>query len=400
MEKRIVLALASISTILLASFALVAQIPSVSAQPENHLFWMLAGTAEGCSDLVGQPPTVDWKTPFQTRPPDFMPLLSQQNITFSNHWTLPGYGMTVNLTVPYETYVGLDHAWYDKESVTWYRLTVTLEEDGYGWIFLNATGDVDIHTFNNDTGVWWTTPSPFAGIKAADSGAMPDPGLDGVAGTADDGFGDGTNDTRGSSILMIPSKMHVDYWGSGQWNLLFESPWPQVFTTETAYDIVNEPNSELDGWNKTKVGQPWEFYAGLDQPGKQVNYGHPKWNAYVTYVCAWSVINQNTMLGDLDVIFAIMQKAIRDDCVIADVNGDWKVTITDIVIAALAFGAEDEGPGGDGTPNTGDDKPDADPNYDARGDFKPTRGKITISDIVRIALDFGAQLTPDCIIRP
>ena len=419
MKRKKTLTLASLLTILLAFITLI---PLASSNPgsEEHKYIVMYGYAKGCSDLVAQPATVDWKTPFQTRDPWFMPLSSEQNINFSDHWTLPGYGMIVNLTVPAATYIGLTHAWYDAPSVTWYRLVVTLEEDGYGWIFLNASmGDVDCYTYNTDDGSYWHTPtgmsttghdshaipappgaSPLTGQKAANTGALPDVGADGVGGTADDGFGNGTADPRGSSILLIPSKMHVDFWDGGAWTLLFEGPWPQVFTTEWAYDIVDEdpPDNELDGWNSTEQGDPWEFYAGLDHPEYDpVPYGHPKWNAYVTYACAWSVIDQDTALGELDVIFEIVEKKVREDCVIADINCDEQVDIVDIVIAALAFGSQDEGPGADGTPGTPDDKPVADPNYDARGDVSDARGLVDIVDIVRIAINFGWKLTPDCI---
>ena len=56
-----------------------------------------------------------------------------------------------------------------------------------------------------------------------------------------------------------------------------------------------------------------------------------------------------------------------------DVNGDGKVTITDIVIIALAFGSK---PG----------DPNWNPNADLNGD-----GKVTITDIVIAALHFGEQ---------
>jgi len=415
MDRKKTIALASLLTVLFASLALVPPISS-NPGPENHRYIIMGGFAKGCSDLIAQPATVDWKTPFQTRDPYFMPLSEEQNVTFSDPWNLAGYGLIVNLTVPYLTYTGISHAWYDEQSATWYRMEVTSDQDGYGWIFLNGTGDVDSYTFNTDDGAYWHTPtggnappgaSPLTGEKAANTGALPSAGADGVAGTADDGFGNGAADPPGSSILMIPSTMHVDFWSGSAWVLLFESPWPQVFTTEWAYDIVLEANpapphdqNELYGWNSTEKGQPWEYYAGLDHSGQQVAYGHEKWNAYVHYVCAWSVIDQETALGELDVIYQMEEKKVREDCVIADINCDELVDIVDIVMTALSFGAEDEGPGPDGTPGTPDDKPVADDNYNARGDLRDTRGLVDIVDIVRIAINFGWQLTPNCIITP
>jgi len=396
MEKKKAVAAASLSMFLLSSFALVVPMPPASASSVTHRYWVMGGMTCSISDLVSIPNVTlgDWTTPYHTRPPYLAPLVGQLDITFSDPWTLPGYGMIVNLTALHETYVGLQHVWYDETTITWYRLTLTLEEDGYGWIFLNATGDVDCYTFNNCTGVYWKQPSLKAGEKAADTGALPSSGPDGVAGTADDGFGSGTNDPAGSSIFMLPGRMSVDCWIASRWILLFTSPWPQVFTTGTAYDIVDTPGRRIDGrWNSTE-GEPCEFLAGEDHPGWQVNYGDPKWNAYGTYACVWSALNVSTSLGPLDVIFQAKQRLVREDVLIADVNGDEVCNIVDIVIAALAFDSRDEGPGDDGIPGTGDDKPIADRKYDARGDLRPARGLVNIVDIVRIALDFDERLQP------
>jgi len=409
MEKKKVVAAASLSMVLLASFALVILIPPTSAPPvpvQNRRYIVMGGMTCSISDLVNLANITlrGWTTPYHTRAPYLMPLVGQSNITFSDKWQLGAYGWIVNLTVPHETYVGLKHVWYEEQTKNWYRLTLTLEEDAYGWVFLNATGDVDCYTFNNCTGVYWKSPSRKAGQLAAARGALPSPGLDRVAGTADDGFGDNHTDPRGSSILMMPGKMHVDYWGLVSpgvynWTLLFESPWPQVFTTGTAYDTVIAPGRRIDGrWNST-VGEPCEFYAGLDT-GYKVNYGHPKWNAYVTYACAWSMLNISTILGPLDIIFQAIQKPVREDCVIGDVDGNELVDSMDILVAGLAFGAEDEGSGPDDKPGTLDDKPIADHNYDARGDISDDRGIVDSMDILVLGLDFGSELRPTCIWRP
>ena len=409
MEKKTVLALATLWTILVASFVLVAPI-SVDAPPSimaTHRYIVMGGIVKGCSDInrgADPDPTLDWKTPIQTRPPDFMPKLAEQSITFSDPWELPGYGWIVNLTVPHESYVGLNHVWYDKTSYLWYNMTVTLEEDGYGWIFLNATGDVDCYTEDKDTGVWWVSPSPEAGTQAAETGDiadLPDVGPDGVGGTTDDGFGDGTPDPPGSSLLLLPTTLTCYYWSGGKWQLLFSGPWPQPGTTGTASDMVNQAESDLDGWGGSVTGKPWEFYAGLDHDEYDpVPYGHPKWNAYVHYVCAWSVLHVDTDLGDLDVVFYMEEKKVRDDCQIGDVDCNELVDIMDILVAGMAFGAQDEGPGPDGTPETPDDKKDADPNYNAKADICDDRGLIDIMDILVMAMDFGKTLTPDCIVIP
>ena len=384
MKMKLALVSTGLLLILVTFFIVIVPTPPTFAQPvENHRYVVMGGNTTSSIQLGVFPPEF-WTVPFAARKPYLTPMLMQQNITFSDPWKLAGYGFIVNLTVPYETYVGLERAWFDENSLSWYRMNVTLEEDGYGWIFLNATGDVDCYTFNNCTGVYWKSPSPKAGEKAASTGALPGVGSDGVAGTLDDGFGNGTADPRGSSILMLNSMMHVDYWDSvtARWKVLIAAPWPQVFTTGTTYDIVIEPASDLNGVNSTEEGEPWEFLAGLDHPGQQVPYVHPQWNAYVTYACAWSVLNYETTLGDLDVIFQIVEKKVRDDCVIADIDCNELVDIVDIIICALAFGS---------TPD--------DPNWDPRADVADPRRLVDIRDLVRIAIDFGERLTPNGIVR-
>jgi hypothetical protein len=172
-------------------------------------------------------------------------------------------------------------------------------------------------------------------------------------------------------------------------------------TTGTAYEIVVEPTSEIDGTYSTEVGEPWEFLAGLDHPQYgDVPHDHPKWNAYVTYVCSWSMLEIETAPGDLDLLYKIVEKKVRDDptVLIADINCDEIVDIFDQVICSEAFGFRDEGPGPDGVPETPDDKPAADSNFDARADVSDPRGSIDIYDVVRIVTDFGKKLTPECIV--
>jgi len=419
MERKKALALAGMLMILLASFALVAPIPPASANPgENHNYWVMRGDMRVAAHLVGTAPDW-WGLPFPLRPPYIMPLLMSQNITFSDPWNLTGYGSIVNLTVPATTYVGLSNVYWDYALKVWFRIRTSLGGNSHGWIFLNATGDVDCCTFNNDTGVYWgrkneTFASAFEGQLAALPGGFPDPGLDGVAGTIDDGFGDGKPDPRGSSILFLNTTLFVEYLGANatEWKVLFEAPFPQIMTTATTYDIIIESESVLNGGNSTVMGQPWEFYAGLDHPGDdliphthdkneyEVPYGHPKWNAYVTYVSVWSVLNVGTTLGDLDLIMEVVETKVRGDCAIADVDGNELVDSMDILVAGLAFGAKDEGFGPDGKPFTNDDAQVPDPNFDARGDLSDDRKLIDSMDILVMGLDFGSELRPTCIWRP
>jgi len=370
---------------------------------ETRSYVATGGVTTTCGDV--QSPLIGtwfWTVPFRTRPPYITPLLEDLNIQFSEPQELPGYGSIVYLTVPSESYVGLSQIFWHPNSNLWCRFSVTMKKEdfGYGWVFLNRTGDVDCYTLSDNTGVYWQTPSLKNGEKAADTGALPSPGPDGVAGTGDDGFGDGTPDPPGSSILYLPTWLNWEYYGGAGvgWQPLFTVPWPQILTTGTAYNVVGEPTSEIDRhWNATN-GEPWEFYAGLDHPCCKVPWepwgpgAPPEWHAYVTYACVWSVLEINTPFGLVDMLYKVEERLVREDVMIADVSGDEVCNIVDIVIAALSFEQRDEGPGPDYEYYTADDKKASDPKYDARGDLRPTFGLVNIVDIVRIALDFDKKL--------
>lgn len=349
----------------------------------------------------------EWETgggvPFATRQPYLTPLQICANIkhddTISN---VTGVGY---LTVHAETYSGLDHIYWDPRLERWFRFQTFLEEDGYGWLFTGSgtnpiLGDVDYYVFSNDTGVYWLSPSPKAGTPTALT-CLPLLGPDGIPGTADDGFGDGTTDPAGSSILYLPTELRILFWCpiNESWHFLSETPFPMIMTTGTAYNIVNQPDSQINGCNSTAEGKPWEFLAGLDHPEWKVDYDNPKWNAYVTYACVWSRLNITTTLGRLDIIYEVDEKLVREDCVVADINCNELVDIIDLTIAALGLWSEDEGVGPDGIPMTGDDKPVADPQYDfgAQADVANPRGLIDIVDLTAISLQLWKDITPqDC----
>ena len=364
--------------------------------------------------------------PFATRAPRVMPLLEGQDTTFTQRDPITGI---VKLGIPAASYSGLDHMWYSYDVGTWFRANIILETQGCGWLFTGVgkqpiLGAVDLEVFNNLTGVYTFGPDGVDGTQddellagptsvegyAAGAGPPIGPclqelrGPDKIPGTPDDPIGRGDPDgpnAPGSAIMYLPTTMVVTFWSGGQWNLLYTSPWPQLLTTGRAYDKVIEPASPINGLEATQEGHPWEFFAGVDHS----EYDPVPWkdkycNAYVKYASAWSVLNVQTPMGRNDVISEVHEKSVREDLVIADVNCDELVDIVDIVICALAFGAEDEYVGPDGIPMTGDDKQVADFNYDARGDLTPTRGLIDIVDIVRIAINFGWQLTPGGIVKP
>lgn len=355
----------------------------------------MAGSANCCAHLAGSPPIL-WRFPYYTRAPYFTPGSLYQGMTFSHPDPTTGI---VNITVHADSYVGLRHCFKDSDpgqTNLWYNVSMRVEVDGYGWLFTGdgsapIYGDVDYYVFGNDTGTYWLSPSPMAGSLAALPGELPSPGPDGIPGTTDDGFGNGTADPPGSSVLYLPTRLKMEYWyESLGWMPLCETPFPMLMTTGTAYDIVIEPTKLIHGYNSTEEGEPWEFLAGLQDQGP-VNWTHLDWNAFVTYACAWSMLEIETALGDLDIIYGVVEKLVREDCVIPDIDCDEEVNIYDIVKIGLAYGAKDEG---------FPDHPVADPNFDARADLKPERGLIDIYDLVTCAKDYGAKLTPNGIIRP
>ena len=366
---------------------------------QEHRYIVMGGVTTTCGQHMGFDPNPWFENvrprPFHTRPPGLTPMLMGQNITFSDPDPETG---VVYLTVPAETYVGLDHIFFNSSFGYYFRHRLIMECDGYGWVFTGEgidpiLGDVDCYTFSTDTGTYWDAPGdPYEsnGQPAGILSGFPSFGPDCVAGTADDGFGDGTLDPPGSSILYLPTTLDVDYFDGATWVDYFEAPWPQVWTTAVAYNIVTEPASAIDGVSSTVVGKPWEFLAGIDHPEyNTVLWNHNFSNAYVTYVCAWSVLNVNTGTGDLDIHFKVEERLVREDCVIADINGNEQVDIVDVVICSLAQGAEDEKFG----------NPKADSNFDARGDVSDARGMIDIVDTVKIAINFGWKLTPNCILK-
>jgi hypothetical protein len=358
--------------------------PSVSAQTSEITYVVVGGTITSSTQLGIFPKSI-WTVPFASRPPYLRPKSMRNNITFSAPDPTTGI---VTLTVPAASYVGLGHVFYDPTSSLWYNLSVTMTADGYGWLF-TGTGtdplvvDVDCHTFSNNTGVYWRAPSPMVGQQAALPGEFPSLGPDSIPGTGDDGFGDGTPDPPGSSVIFLPTTLTTDYWTGIGWSPLFSSPWPQILTTGTTYAIVDEPESELNGIDATGEGQPWEFLAGLDHPGQIVDWGDPMCNAYVHTACCWAILETDTPLGLLDVIFKTVLKYVRQDLVIADVNCDEIVDIYDAIILANSFGAYDEDW----------EIPYADPKYNAGVDIKPD-GIIDIYDAIILAGTFGEEISP------
>ena len=359
---------------------------------QMHRYYWMGITTMASQHLAGFPPTFNMTCKIR-------PMYWHLDITFTPKDPITGI---VKLGIPAQSFVGQNYTWFDLPTYQWFRWQTWTAEQGYGWLFTGEgknpiLGDVDIYTFNNDTGVYWLSPSPKAGELAAPTGQPPSPGPDGIPGTCDDGFGNCTADPPGSSVTIIPATLTVETsFDNATWSPLFEVPWPLIFTTATAYDIVNEPTSVLNGVDYEVDGEPWEFLAGIDHKaeGWNVTWKHPKCNAYVIHACAWSVLNTTSEMGIVDAIYYTKAKLVREDCIIADVNCDEKVNIKDIGVCGKAFGAEEQF-----YPPPNWDKPFPDPHWDPHGDLIKPRGKVNIKDIGRIGKDFGAKLTPDCIIR-
>lgn len=398
MERKKALALASLMVTLFASFALIT--PPVRADPQNVRYIVIGGVARTCAwihdfALKEFDPDRNWRSTFQTRPPYFTPGDGWQNITFSDPDPETG---VVNLTVPAESYRGLHHIFQDlvtpeRPNATgwWFNISIFAETDGYGWLFTGEATDpnwqalpngtipavdIDVITFNNYTGVYWNATGEFAGPP-------PQVGADGIPGTGDDGFGDGTPDPKGSSILYLNTTLHLEQWDGDSWEFVYEAPFYLVFTTAISYDCVKEPASLLNGINSTMTGHPWEFlYSGAP-------WGDPKSNVWVYYVCAWSVLNMPIAVmglpAKLDLIYESSEYKVRADYaddIIGDANWDQLVDMRDIGLACGAYGSYDE---------TFPSYPEAHPRFDARTDCNKD-SLVDMRDIGVMCAEYGNEI--------
>jgi hypothetical protein len=361
---------------------------------------MTSSTQMGHPDGVSPPQYAVsyWDIPFsppRNASPYLTPGVGGFDITFGS----PDGNGVVPLTVPAASYQGFWHIFWNTETDTYFNLSIQCEHDGYGWLFTQANADVDIIIWNDDTGIYWS-----GGNQPNQPALPPSIGADGLAGTSDDGFGDGDLDPAGSSILWLNLTLYVDAWnpGPGEWQPLFNSTWPALMTTETTSDFVDESDSYLDGVSTGLVqGNPWE-YLRSDEPW--VNY---KSNVYVDYACTGSVLNiPVSFLGvnlHLDVLFKWTQVLLRTTCEVAtpayppgtQIGWQWlvgdgdldnsflKVDYNDLFALADAYGAYDEGYG----------KPVADANFDARFDFN-YNNRVDFEDLFSLADNYGNRINP------
>ena len=437
MKRRDLLAFAGLLIMLTASFAPIAQAPvpgsdlyvTMGGSVYNPLFLYVNNVLPNSRFGLALP----MLAPFVTRDPYLKPNHLIEEIFFAppvdvNNDTIPDI-------IPIEKIMMVPiqhHVWVDFRG-TYHRFTLMPLAPGGGVIFINPQmpGDVDCYTMGNDTGVYWDASSPLAGQFAAPSGGhfkyllgdfsppmaarFPSAGLDGLPGTGlwgdpADGFGDGVPDPKGSSILMLPVLFYGEEWNGTAWEPLLNVPMPLVFTTGVTQASVNQPGSNLHGAVLTETGMPWECMSEC------APWDDPKAFIKVIYACAWSnmlyslspdydgdctpdyegfpdpIPPATGMYYTVDSVYSFVEKKVRADVVIMDINCDQEVDIYDLVIAGVAFGAEDEGIGDDLIPFTADDMPVADPNYDPRADLD-CDGHITIMDVLAIAMDFGEKIT-------
>jgi hypothetical protein len=451
MKNRIALALTGILLVMIVTFAPITTatwhgLPDV----QNDTYIVTGGESSGLVALdYGPVPLDPDPTPFSTRGPELTPQVQWQDINFSmaidpTGGMLPGPAL-VFLTVPWTSIQSLEHVYFSGTlGYTRVKLLPIPGSDGMGWLYLlPGIADVDIHVVN--TFMLNPMPGPYnvtnppeipivlwaaTGAPAAVPGTgnlfypFPDPGADTLpgfcpmgAGTQDDGFGDGVPDPAGSSVLFLPMQLSVESWNGTAWVFTFGGPFILPMTTGVASDMVipGPTPTKLDNETIMYMGAPWEDVHTTLLWGANEN------KKFVTYAYAWSFIKYYLTDGPpivkLNLIYGGYEKKVKDVHVINDISCDNKVDIVDIVIAALAFGARDEGspayagydPTGKGSPGNvwpGPYPPympspwlvEAEPTleggvFDARADLN-NDGLIDIVDLVKIALDFGEEIDP------
>jgi len=386
-------------SLIIAMLVLPYQWKPLRAEGQSHRYYVLDTSL---TDSAGSLLEVVWLKgdwmygsgcPFATRAPYLTPTAMWLNITFGDRDLVTGI---VNLKVPRDSYKGLNHVFFSADFNLYFKVETvwTSSDNGVGWLFTGQginpiLGDVDIFTFSNKTGTYFLGPDRLPGtsddVFISSATVPPDltvlTGHDGIPGTGDDNFGDGTQDSAGSSVLYLPVTLRVSFWDGSSWVLLFESPWPQIFVTGSARNSVVEPNSLINGTANSEKGAPWGF-VNIGWP-----WGDPKSNAFVRYVCAYSVLNVSTVMGPLDVHYIVDEYLVKEDYVqklLADIDGNLKVEIKDVAIVSKAFGGVDEGFG----------NPVASPNFSARADVNAD-SKNDIKDVARVSRDFGKIFTPE-----
>jgi len=224
-----------------------------------------------CDDLF--PTSVSWEVPYFARNValnysssfnDTNPKFRTYSLssTFNRTFSSPDANGIVNLTMPKES--ASVQFWFDPISNVTNEVVVT--SDGYGKLYtLNNTGDVDIKSMTNDTGMFFWKDGAWH------------PG-------GEEWIGDGTPDPAGSSWMTITYNVSV-YWGNGtNGPLLGRFPRQSWYTTGFSENTVIEPASRLNGLYVNATGVPYSSHGGI-----------------VTYVFTQAYLNTPIYGGPLDV---------------------------------------------------------------------------------------------------
>jgi len=433
----------------LVTFDLEPYFPMMYPKDQDHLFATHGGHTTSCGQMgTSDPwhrhysnPLIQGGVPFGSRLPWLTPYVGAENLTFSHPDDQTGI---IYMTAPAAGFVDpLDHKYWSPRFGMYFWIKMLMPQDGYGWLFTGlgtdpVLGDVDILTYDIGSAPYFAGSDPSNGVcwqnattnqaskwpdaLAAYRGGFPDIGPDLVPGTSDDGFGDGTPDPAGSSVLYLPTKLLVlyDVTATGDWQPLFMAPFPMVLTTATAFDFVNEPTSAIHGCPINSVNDPNNQppspiavnphggpITGQPWPGPWPKEA-PKSISFVKYVCSWSILKIVTALGFLDTSYENAEWKIIENCPVITpayppgtqtgyqwmkgdgdlTNSPGKVDYNDLFGLADAYGSNDEKwvygllPG-----------PPADPNYDARFDFDGT-SKVDFNDLFQLADNYGNQVDP------
>ena len=186
-------------------------------------------------------------------------LNSTSNYTFSP----PGENGVINLTIPMESISNT--TWFQPNNTT---IEVIPTSDGYGKLYtLNNTGDVDIKSMTNDTGMFFWKNGTWHPA-------------------GEEWIGDGTPDPAGSSWTTATYNVSI-YWGHGtNGPLLGRLPRQCWYTTGFSENTVIEPASRLNGFHINKTGVP---------------YSSPFVGGIATYVFTQAYLNSPISGGPLDV---------------------------------------------------------------------------------------------------
>jgi len=165
------------------------------------------------------------------------PVFGVNNFSGERYWTFspPDANGVINLTIPKESGY-LKPTYNPATNITVHGVLIS---DSRGKMYtLNGTGDVDIKSMTNDTGMFFWK-----------DGAWHPPG--------EEWLGDGTPDPAGSAWMTHMLNTSV-YRGNGTDGLLLGSfSWQNWVTTGFSENTVVEPASRLNGFYVNATGRPF-----------------------------------------------------------------------------------------------------------------------------------------------